>query len=471
MASMARRAFAAGKQVVAFRLGRSALGAELAASHTGALGSDGAAIDAFLHDLGIVRVNLWETLLDVPTLLIGRRPASGRRVAAMSSTGGGGGLIVDSLATQGVDIVPPDDASIARLAAKSITISRSPLIDLTLAGTNPRVYGAVLRELLTSPACDVVVAVAGSSAQFRPDRVIDPTIAATKENPGRPVAVFLTPQADAAFAKLHENGVAAFLSPESCADAIRAYLDWKAPRALDGAAPDLRPATAALRAAKGRSLDAREAQAVFRALGVAQPQAMALPPDAASCTDTRLRGFPFPAVAKILSRDIAHKTEAGGVVLGIASVPELKAACQRILATVAQRRPDATIDGIEVQAMEHGLAEVLVGYRRDPHVGPTVTVGVGGVLAEIHRDFVVRLAPVDFATAMEMIEAVRGLAPIRGYRSLPLGDLAALARTIEALSWLAAIDTPRVLDAEINPVVVKPAGQGVVALDGVIQCE
>lgn len=470
MAAMARRAFSAGKPVVSFRLGRSALGAKLAASHTGALGSDGAAIDAFLGDLGIVRVDLLETLLDIPTLLIGRRPAAGRRVAAMSTTGGGGGLVVDSLAALGVDIVPPDEASIARLGAKGIAIGRSPLIDLTLAGTNARTYGAVLRELLTSSCCDVVVAVVGSSAQFRPDRAIEPTIAVVKENRGKPVGVFLTPQADAAFALLHENGVAAFLTPESCADAIRAYLDWRPPRAIGKTERDVRPAAQVLRAAKERNLDAREARAVFRALGVVQSREVVLPPDAAAFADDRLREFPYPVVAKVMSRDIPHKTEAGGVVLGIGSALELKEACRRMLDEVARRRPDARIDGIEVQAMERGLAEVLVGYRRDPHVGPTVTVGVGGVLTEIYRDFAIRLAPVDLATAREMIDQVRGLAPLRGYRSLPLGDLDALARTIEAVSWLGAIEEPRVLEAEINPVIVKPDGQGVVALDAFVLC-
>lgn len=470
MAAMARRAFAAGKPVVSFRLGRSALGAKLAASHTGALSGDGAAIDAFLDDLGVVRVDLLETLLDIPTLLIGRRPAAGRRVAAMSTTGGGGGLVVDSLGAQGVDVVPPDEASISRLAAKGISIGRSPLIDLTLAGTNAKVYGATLQELLTSPHCDVVVAVVGSSSQFRPDRAVQPTIAVANANRGKPVAVFLTPQADAAFTMLHEGGVAAFLTPESCADAVRAYLNWRAPGAGSKPDRDLHAVAAELGAAKGRSLDASEARRVFEALGIAQPREVVLKSGATACTDGQLRELSFPVVAKVLSRDIPHKTEAGGVVLGIASPLELKEACRRILDEVRRRRPDAKIDGIQAQAMERGLGEVLVGYRRDPQVGPTVTLGAGGILTEIYRDFAVRLAPVSLATAREMIDQVRGLAPIRGYRSLPLGDLDALARTIQAVSWFATIESPLVLEAEINPVIVKPVGQGAVALDGLILC-
>lgn len=470
LAAMARRAYSAGKPVVAFRLGRSTLGAKLAASHTGALGGDGAAIDAFLDEMGIVRVRLLETLLDVPTLLIGRRPAAGRRVATMSTTGGGGGLVVDSLAEQGVDIVAPDQGLISRLRDKGISIGDSPLIDLTLAGTNARVYGAVLEEELASPECDMVVAVVGSSSQFRPDRAVEPAITAVKANPKKPIAVFLTPQADAAFEMLHRNGVAAFRTPESCADAVRAYLDWRAPRGAPGAQPDLRPAALALAAAKARALDPEEARALFAALGVPQPDQIILPPDPKRFDSAQIDGLAFPVVAKILSRDIAHKTEAGGVVLGIQSPQELKAACERMLLEVRRRRPEASIEGIQVQVMERGLCEVLVGYRHDPHVGPTVTVGVGGVLTELYKDFSVRMAPVDRATAMDMIQEVRGLAPLRGYRALPRGDLDALAGAVEAVSWLGRVAGPSITEAEINPLIVKRDGQGVVALDGLVLC-
>jgi hypothetical protein len=117
--------------------------------------------------------------------------------------------------------------------------------------------------------------------------------------------------------------------------------------------------------------------------------------------------------------------------------------------------------------MEKGLAEVILGYRRDPQVGPVVVLGVGGVLAEIYRDFAVRLAPVSAAEATGMIEEVKGLAVIRGYRGMPRGDTAALARAVAAFSQLAHLE-PRVAEAEINPLIVKAEGQGVVAVDGLL---
>jgi acetate---CoA ligase (ADP-forming) len=121
-----------------------------------------------------------------------------------------------------------------------------------------------------------------------------------------------------------------------------------------------------------------------------------------------------------------------------------------------------------VQKMERGLAEVILGFRRDPLVGPTITVGLGGVLAEIYKDAATRLAPVDEAEARQMIEEVKGLATIRGYRNLPRGDVGALARTIAAFSTLAHNAFAAVSEAEINPLLVKRDGEGVVAVDGLV---
>jgi hypothetical protein len=135
---------------------------------------------------------------------------------------------------------------------------------------------------------------------------------------------------------------------------------------------------------------------------------------------------------------------------------------------VRQRRPHASLEGFEVQEMRRGLAEVLIGYRFDPQIGPTITVGVGGVLAEIYRDVVVALAPVSVKSARSMIEQVRGLAPIRGYRNMPQGDINALAKVISAWSQLAQIPGSKITDAELNPLIVGKDGEGVVAVDALV---
>jgi len=174
----------------------------------------------------------------------------------------------------------------------------------------------------------------------------------------------------------------------------------------------------------------------------------------------------YPVAAKVLSCDILHKTEAGGVALALADRAAFEARVPQMLAAVRAAAPEARIQGVLVQAMADGLAEAIVGYRHDALIGPVVMVGIGGRLAEIYGDTSVRCAPVDEAEALEMIAAVKGLALVRGYRGLPRGDVAALARALAAVSRLALIEDQPVSEAEINPLLVR--ADGVLALDGLV---
>jgi acyl-CoA synthetase (NDP forming) len=458
LARAARRAHEAGKPIIVYKLGRSDVGVELASSHTGAMtGSDDMA-EAFYRANGILRVDILETLFELPALIAGRRPAARHRVAAMTTTGGGAATVVDRLGTLGVDVVPPTEAVVAGLARQKIGITRARLTDLTLAGAKKEIYSAVLGELLASDHCDLVLAVVGSSAQYQPHIAIDPILEARRTE--KPLAVFCAPQADASLALMSEHGIAGFRTPEACADAIRAWRDWRPPAAIP--ARDERRVTAAQALLAGkRRLNELEACRVFAALGVpaAASEVIKAPHDPVKVA--------FPVVAKVLSPDIAHKTDAGGVVVNIPDADALQRAAASILQGVRAKHPQARLNGILVQRMEKGLAEVILGYRRDPQVGPVVVLGVGGVLAEIYRDYAVRLAPVSAGEAQRMIEEVKGLALIRGYRGMPRGDTAALAEAVRAFSQLACVE-PAVSEAEINPLIVKREGEGIVAVDGLL---
>jgi len=155
------------------------------------------------------------------------------------------------------------------------------------------------------------------------------------------------------------------------------------------------------------------------------------------------------------------------VVLGVTDGEGLIAAIGKICAAVAERRPGARVIRVLVQPMVAGVGEVLVGYRVDRDVGPLVMVAIGGVMTEIARDRSLRLAPVDVPTAREMLGELRGLPLFTGYRGRPAGDLGALAQAIAALSQLS--DDPTVVEAEINPLIVRPAGEGVVAVDALVK--
>jgi acyl-CoA synthetase (NDP forming) len=466
LAAAARRAHAAGKPVIAYQLGRSDIGRELAASHTGAMtGSDDLA-NAYFRAHGIVRADTLEGLLETAQLMTRFPPArwrsgSARRVSVVTTTGGGAATVVDRLGLAGVEIAPPADAVIERLAAQHISVHRAPIIDLTLAGTKTEIYRAVLEALLESGHCELVLAVVGSSAQFHPQLAVEPIVGVT---PGKPLVAFIAPAADTSLELLRQGQVPAFRTPESCADAIRAWLDWRPPAPIPSAAPGPLHAAAQLVAAASQpALDELQASAVFAALGipVARSQVLAAPEDA--CT------IDYPVVVKVLSPDLAHKTDAGGVQLGIGSAAALRDAGHRILANVRSHAPGARVTGLLVQKMERGLAEVILGYRHDAQIGPVVLCGAGGTLAEIYRDYSIRCAPLTLDEARAMIDEVRALASIRGYRGLPRGDIDALAHALLAFSQLALLPGAAVGEAEINPLLVRGEGAGVVAVDAVLR--
>lgn len=463
LAEMARYAFERGKPVIAYLLGRSRIAQQISSSHTGALTTDFVAMETFLRDHGIMRVDFLETLFELPPLVAGHAPPEGRRVTIVTTTGGGGAMVADRLGQSGIDIVSPDDATIERLAKRGVAIKKGPLIDLTLAGVRSEIYGAVLDELTASDACDLIVPVVGSSAQFHPENAVAP-ILSPRENP-KPMAVFLAPEAPESLRLLEQGNVAAFRTPEACADAVRAFLDWRRPRHL----PTDGLLSASARAAVDASLRAgglneMRSIEILREVGVPTVDCRVYP--TLDALRNAQHDIPFPVVAKVLSKDVQHKTEAGGVALGIGDAEQLKSAAETMLARFQAARPDASVEGILVQPMVKGLAEVLVGFQRVPNIGPVVTVAAGGIMVDIHHDFACRMAPVDAATAMEMIESVKSLAVIRGYRNLPLGDCEALAEAISALSRLALF--PSIESAEVNPLLVLPKGHGIVAVDGLV---
>ena len=433
LAEAARRAHAAGKPVVAYKLGRSALGERLARSHTGALAGSDAALDAYFRDCGILRVDLLETLFEIAPLVEGRTPprlaSAGRapRVAVVTTTGGGAASVVDRLGLHGIETVAPG--------------RDAPIIDLTMAATTDQ-YAQVLGALLASPECDAVLAVVGSSAMFHPQLAVEPILRARRA--AKPLAAFLTPHAEQSLALLAKAGVAAFRTPEACADAFRAYFAWREPR--------VRSAEVEFDwEIQKQKFDEKSALDLFGRFGIAVAESQVARAPAFG------HSLPYPVAAKILSADVAHKTEAGGVFLGIADAKEFLEK-SRLLSRLG--------DTILVQTMERGLTEAIVGYRDDSLVGPLVLVGAGGVLAELYRDTVVRLAPVNVEEAEAMIGEVKGLAVIRGYRGLPRGDVRALAETVAALSRLALVRGRPIAEAEINPVIVKR--EGAVAVDGLV---
>ncbi len=459
LASAAHRAHRAGKPVIAYKLGRSSIGQALARSHSGAMTGGAETARAFFRAHGIVQVDTFETLLEISPLLRAQAAKPRRRVSVLTTTGGGSATVVDRLGLLGVETVPAPPALVADLAEEGIDVGTSPVVDLTMAGARPEIYARALRSLLAAPDIDVVVAVVGSSGQFQPEVAVKPIV---ESRSGKPLAVFIVPQADASLRLLHEAGIAAFRTPEACADAVRALLDWRAPVSETKIRGDLRPVAERLSRFRQPELHEAEAGEVLELLGIQRPASRIL------AGPVRESPIGYPVAVKALARGLTHKTEVGAVYLDVTDDEALGRAVAAVSEGACRQLGDEALEGILLQRMERGVAEALVSYRFDAEVGPVVTLGVGGTLTEIVRDLSIRLAPVGRASALEMIDEVKGLASVRGYRGQPPGDHEALADAVVAMSDLARLDGPEVLEAEINPLIVKPAGEGVVAVDAVL---
>ena len=460
--AMAVKAEAAGKPVVAYVLGRSELGRSLAQSHTGALAGQAAVMDSFLQDMGILRIDLFESLIETPPLLVGRQKPAGKRVAVVTTTGGGGAIVADHLGDRGLAVVRPPATLRKALAAHGLTIGETPIIDLTMAGTRGETVDACLGALLEDPGIDAIAMVVGSSSEFHPELAVNPL--AKWAGAAKPIAAFLFPNAERSLTLLAEEGIAAFRTPEACADALNAYLRWAPPR--DRMTQSL-PAEAygILKAhSSAASLNERDALALFSALGISVAECRVMAPGGPVPTDVS-----YPVAAKVLSSGVAHKSDLGGVVLDLPDGAALSEAAVRLERAIADARPDARLEGILIQSMVRGLGEAIAGVRIDPLAGPIVVAGVGGLLAEIYGDVSIRLAPVDEEEALAMLREVKGLAPLFGARGHPKGDMEALARAVADLSQLVAGNDPPVLEAEINPLVVRREGEGAVAVDGWIR--
>ena len=458
--SAALREFAAGaaargKPVVAYKLGRSSAARELAVTHTGALAGEDDVAGAFLADCGIARVDSLEGLLEAMPLVRRTpiRPAGARppTVAVLTTTAGGATMVVDPLAMRGVEIAQPSAETFARFAAKGIEATPARIVDLTIAGARYEVMKAALDILTTAPEFDMVLAVVGSSARFQPELAVRPVI--DSASAPKPIAAFLVPEAPQALAMLSEAGVPSFRTPEACADAIAAALARRAPK----------PAAVVPALGTGRVLDELEAYALLDKLGIPRSPAVALD---TTIVEAPSLPFGYPVAVKVLSADIPHKTEAGGVALNVQNGDALVVAIKTMRETV-KARTDITADRVLVAPMTAGIGEALIGYRVDREAGPLIMVAAGGVYTEIYRDRSLRLAPVDLPTAHAMIAEVKAFATLKGFRGKPPGDLDALAKAIVALSQLALQNDPAIAEAEVNPLIVRE--DGVVAVDALIR--
>ncbi|WP_193188889.1 acetate--CoA ligase family protein [Nisaea sediminum] len=467
LAAFAAKAHAAGKPVVAYMIGKSEEGQALSVSHTGALTGSAEAVDALLRSIGIRKAEQLETLLEAPGALAKARlqPNRPKTATVIATTGGGGAMVVDQLSARGVEIAGASTAAKAHFAEKGIPSGHGKLVDVTLAGARYEVMKEAVSTLIRDPQTGVLIVAIGSSAQFDPELAVKPIVDAVAEAPedAAPVLAFPLPHAPDSMRLLEAGGVPTFRTVESCAETVAMLMQGAAPATAPGTGLPQDASDLIDRLASGTADEVTSA-AAFQTLGLRGPAQLVLAPDAPVPDDLP---FAYPVVAKLVSPDLPHKTEAGAIRVGIADKSELEAAIAAMRASAERFHPGFRLSSILVQELAKGLGEALIGLSRDPVAGPVVTVAMGGVMTEIYRDSAVRPAPVNLEEARKMLDDVKGFELLRGFRGRPKGDLEALAEAVSALSLLAA--DMRIEEAEANPVLVLEDGKGVVMLDALIR--
>jgi acyl-CoA synthetase (NDP forming) len=458
----ARRAAELGKPIVVYKVGRSESGARAATSHTGAMAGADRVYDAMFRQYGVIRAESFTDLLDIPAALVTGRRMAGQRVAILTSTGGAGTLLADNCGLAGIDVAAPDAVTTERLATlldeDQATVGRNP-VDVTLAGLRPDLFRGAISALLESPGYDAVVVVIGSSALAAPDLVAG-AIVECQARSDKPVLAYISPHAPHLVRLLNGQGIAAFATPESCASVLRALQSRAVPPAPDAQLTD----PGVLAGLPAGNLNEAESKAVFARFGVPVTREGV----AADATEAEAaaRALGGEVVLKILSRAIAHKSELGGVKLGLAA-HQVPAACAEMLARLRAAGAPAP-EGFLVQERVRGGVEMILGFHCDPQLGPVLLLGAGGVAAELFQDTALRLLPITRVDAEAMLEELKAVRLLRGWRGAPPADRTALVDAILAFAAMAAAAGERLVEAEINPLFVLPEGEGVCAVDGLV---
>jgi acetyl coenzyme A synthetase (ADP forming)-like protein len=454
-------AAAARKPCVLMKAGRSLEGARAVSSHTGALAGSDRAFDAAVRQAGALRVTSLEELFDVARALVAGHTPPGRRVILVTNGGGLGILATDAAREAGLDVAPLPAPVQARLAnvLPPHAATTNP-VDL-IGDATPSRYGDALHALAGESASLVVML----SPQAATDAagVARAVLGATRDWPAPVLGVFAGgARVRPGITALEEAGVPCYAFPERAVRALahtvvlaerrRAPAATTLPYGVDRA--QLTAAIAGARVA-GRLglLEGAPLLAVY-GIDVVPARLARSPAEAAEVT----RSLGAPVAIKIVSPDITHKTEVGGVVLGLDSPEAAARATDAMLARIARSRPQARLDGVLVQPMAGGdTAELLLGMVRDPQFGPLVMLGFGGIFVEILGDTATRLAPVSKAEARAMLAELRMAPALQGCRGRPAADLDALADTVSRFSQL-AFEVPSLLELEINPLLAGSAG-------------
>ncbi len=468
---VARRA---NKPIVALKAGVSRRGALAAASHTGSLAGSAAVYRGAFRQARVVWANDLDDFFDKMLVLSLLRPPENGHVLIITNGGGVGVLSTDEAERQGIELEdPPKDLKEElRKYMPEFGSDKNP-VDLTGMATDKEYYGTV-SAALSHPWVGALVVLFCETALTSPQKVADAIVRAYDDS-GRtkPIVVSFVggPETMKAADTVKERGIPIYKSPELALRALAGLMEYA--RILKKGEPEFRPFGDVDRERVRRVLDAaraegrsflleHEAKEVLEAYGVpvARTRVASSPEEAVALA----RETGLPVVMKIVSPDIVHKSDAGGVFVGVRTEEEVRETFNKIVENAKKYKPDARIVGVTVQELAPQGLEVIVGATRDPQFGPVVAFGLGGVMVEALKDVSFRVAPVTPEDAEEMVREIKArdlLGPFRGQKPR---DVGALKEVISRISQLVT-DFPEISELDANPVMLYGEGEGLKVVD------
>jgi len=460
------------KPILAIKAGRTAAGARAASSHTGALSGSDEVYEAILAQAGVLRVESVEELFDYAEAFVNQPLPNGPRIAIITNAGGPAIMAADACARYGLEL-----SNLTEETRKKLKASLPPAasiqnpIDLIGDAQHDR-YEIALEAVMKDPNVDMIAVLLTPQAMTDVEEVAR-TIVRISKSDGKPIVATFMGWYDVSpgIKVLIENGIPHYSFPEQAIRALAAmyrFVKWLTrPRTDIKFFADVDKNTAREIILKARSEGRRllredEALKVLEAYkfpvmlwGIASS-----PEEAVKVANE----IGYPVVMKILSPDIIHKFDVGGVILNLDSEGAVIDAFEKMMKQVSEKCPDARIDGVLIQKMAKKGVETILGMTRDPIFGPMLMFGLGGIYVEVLKDVTFRVAPVRELGALRMVKSIRSSAMLSGYRGQPPSDIDAIVECICRLSQL-VIDFDEIEELDINPLMVFPKGEGASVLD------
>ncbi len=464
----AARSFARNKPIIILKSGRSEEGSQAALSHTGFLAGNDDAYDAVFKRAGIIRVDTVAQLFNIAHVLALQPRPRGNRLAVVTNAGGPAVLATDYLAYHGGQLARLAPATIEQLALLLPEFQKpgNP-VDL-LGNARPEQFGQALKSCLLDPGVDAVLVILSPQYTAASAETARAVVEAVKGTPKPVLAAWMGEQCMLEGREVFEIArIPCYRYPESAVDAFLRI--WRYSRDLEllyetpPAIPkDFSPDTEAARASVRQILDsgrtlmtAPEAKKLLEAYQIpVNPALIAVSPAEAVAHAATLG---YPVVMKIVSPDIAHKTDVGGVILNLSSDAEVERAFDTLQERVALRRPSAKFTGVMIERMVRKPFELLLGARKDPVFGPVIIFGRGGVGAQVYRDTQMGLPPLNMALAQQIVEHTQFFPLLRGFRGMPGINLQEIDFLLCKFSYL-LMDIPEIREIDINPYLADHLG-------------